>query len=116
MVRQTINDQQRSFTSMATTHPKKIESRSFNYSNDYNSQMIRAGRSINYPGQTETADRFIQPKHPSHTASFTVAQPDFTRIGRPLARLVSQSSCSEYIDRYTFPDSSNMERYPWLRP
>ena len=78
--------------------------------------MIQAGRSIVYPGQSETMDRFKKSPPRSYTPSFAVAQADFTRIGRPLARLVSKSSCSEYIDRYTFPDSSKLERYPWLRP
>lgn len=110
----TKTERQISSSSMATVHPivekeqKKIVSRSFNYSDDYNSQMIRAGRTTIYPGQSETCDRFKKTTPSStYSPSFAVAQADFTRIGRPLARLVSKSSCSEYVDRYTFS-----ERHP----
>jgi len=53
------NDNRNVRSSMETTHPieierlittKKIASRSFNYTNDYNSQMIKAGMTIKYPG------------------------------------------------------------------
>lgn len=70
----------------------------------------------NFPGASETLDRFTQLHGSSHSPSLAVAQPDFSIIGRPLARLVSQSSCSEYVDRFAYPDTSKIERYPWLRP
>lgn len=78
--------------------------------------MDRAGLGVNYPGASETLDRFAKPKGSSYSPSLAVAQPDFTSIGRPFAQLVSKSSCSEYIDRFTFPDTSKIDRYPWLRP
>ena len=89
---------------------------SFNYTNDHNSQVGRAGMNTNFPGASETLDRFIKPHGPSYSPSLAVAQPDFSAIGRPMARLVSQSSCSEYVDRFSFPDGAKIERYPWLRP
>ncbi len=61
-------------------------------------------------------DRYTKPKDPSYSPSLAVAQPDYTSIGRPLTHLVTKSSFSEYTNRYTFPDASKIERYPWLRP
>ena len=102
----------------------KIGTRSFIYTSDSN-----IGKTTKYPGlpsnnnnneafvgSSETTDRFQKPKVPSYSPSFSVAQPDYTVVGRPLARLVSKSSFSEYTTRYTVPNASKIERYPWLRP
>lgn len=70
---------------------------------------------FSFQDESETFDRFSKTKGPSYSPSLAVAQPDYTSVGRPLARLVSKSSFSEYTDRYTLPDASRFERYPWLR-
>ncbi|CAF2034134.1 unnamed protein product [Rotaria magnacalcarata] len=95
---------------------KPIKSRSFIYASDYNTHLIKAGINLNYPGGTETAHRFAKLKELSRSPSLAVAQADYTSLGRPLSYLISEPAPTEYSKSYTFPDSSKIERYPYLRP
>ncbi|CAF3768536.1 unnamed protein product, partial [Rotaria sp. Silwood1] len=91
-------------------------SQSFIYNNnDYNNEIRKAGINLTFPGETEFMDRYKKPEELPYS-SFTInPQPDYTLPGRPLARVIPDSFNSEYTRSYVFPDSSKIEKFPWLR-
>jgi len=76
-------------------------------------------------------DRYKKPAGFVYSPFIINPQPNFALTGRPLARLVPDSFHSEYSRRYiylinliffiifffsyVFPDSSKVEKFPWLR-
>ncbi|CAF1101382.1 unnamed protein product [Rotaria sordida] len=90
-------------------------SRSYVYDNDYNNEVRKAGINLTFPGETEFMDRYKKPEELPYSPFIINPQPDYTLPGRPLARLVPDSFNSEYTRSYVFPDSSKIEKFPWLR-
>ena len=115
-----------------TTTPN-FASRSMIYESEHDREVRKAGINVTYPGQTEFMDRYKKPGDIPYSPFQINPQPDFTLPGRPLARLVPDSFNSEYTRRYisvvcslrfpiiihsfsyVFPDSSKVEKFPWLR-
>ncbi|CAF2713630.1 unnamed protein product [Rotaria sp. Silwood2] len=85
------------------------------YDNDYNNEVRKAGINLTFPGETEFMDRYKKPEELPYSPFTINPQPDYTLPGRPLARVVPDSFNSEYTRSYVFPDSSKIEKFPWLR-
>lgn len=75
-----------------------------------------AGIVTKFPGSTEYKDRYQRPKTGRATFDYTInPHPDFSVIGRPLLKAVSEPRKTEYVDRYLWPDSKNLQPTPWKK-
>ncbi|CAF0880755.1 unnamed protein product [Adineta ricciae] len=85
------------------------------YESYQDGEVRKAGINLTFPGKTEFMDRYKKPE-PLSCSPFTInPQPDFTLPGRPLVRVIPDTFNTEYTRSYVFPDSSKLERFPWLR-
>ncbi|CAF3076749.1 unnamed protein product [Rotaria socialis] len=101
--------------SKRSTAAENFYSKSCVYDSDYNNEVRKAGINQTFPGATEFMDRYKKPEELPYSPFTINPQPDYTLPGRPLARVIPDSFSSEYTRSYVFPDSTKLEKFPWLR-
>jgi len=97
------------------TTTANFRSQSLIYESELDREARKAGINLTFPGKTEFMSRYKKPEELPYSPFIINPQPDFTLPGRPLARVIPDSFNSEYTRSYVFPDSTKIEKYPWLR-
>lgn len=95
-----------------------VEPRRHCHYSNANPQSVQEACGINmtFPGKSESRTRYTRPPPDQKTSPFIInPATDYYIYGRPLAKLQSEASFTEYQTRYEWPDSGKIMKLPWLR-
>ena len=74
-----------------------------------------AGINLEFPGISEQKAKYKVPEKENYKNFLINPQPDLAKFKRPFSMPVIEKKQTEYQFRYKFPDSKDIDKFPWIK-